>query len=687
MRKSERGRAVFTRRSLRTSLLLCVAALIAPPAFAQSASVQVVDKTYDVGAGAFAYTEYELSGEPLAESLGLNLEVLKPDMADKPDPFDFAAGIDSYEYSEEAMYAVDYQSQLGPHLANGPANAKRGGGMEDLGKRVIHLAQAVGLSPDELPQNIYPITFPLSEAKPEFGQPVDVASISTDQIAIRTHTGKEENVKTLTPAYLRDYKSLAWTKDGLSQTTSPLAIGGEMLKDVMWAQDFLGAMHVTASDKEIEEVASADMDHDGKTSLGKSAADGINGMLLTEITWDKLLMLRDRFGYDGKTLGVPIDANYDARKHPIWFPDQLAVGFDQKSGVNDLSSLKAVRVNSSLRSAWMLLWALGEMYGFSDQRAANANQRKAFLAVFDGDPFPAAPPSNRGLDLTKYGKSDDPFSLAALLSNMEFQNLDVLHFNQKTGAFVDDWSAGEPTGNKATTFDGAYSLVALQIYQRALRALPVGYASASSGKPLDSPASNRAGALIAREADFILKNVIGSNGLAADFFTVGEGASSQQSLGTQFAVIRGLSAAFVATGDEKYRTAARRLYLAVDKRMFDQAAGVFSPVPGKPFVVTPWTQGAVSGGLRELMTTLASRESETEPALSLANLTTRYANWFHVAGRGAQLAEWLNDTGEHLVQGGDGDLNQNGVKTVTMAGGKYGTAAVMAAKIQIAPGR
>ena len=91
-----------------------------------AASVKVLDKTFDVGAGMFAYTEYELSGEPLAEGLGLDLDVLDPDQADKPDPFDFAAGIDSYEYSEEAMYAVNYQSTLGPHLVNGPVNAKRG---------------------------------------------------------------------------------------------------------------------------------------------------------------------------------------------------------------------------------------------------------------------------------------------------------------------------------------------------------------------------------------------------------------------------------------------------------------------------------------------------------------------------------------------------------------------------------
>ncbi len=149
---------------------VAVAALTSS-AWAGSASVKVLDKTFDVAAGMFAYTEYELSGEPLAESLGLDLDVLDPDQADQPTPFDFAAGINSYEYSEEAMYAVNYQSHLGPHLVNGPVNAKRGGTFASLGERFIALANSVGFAPDELPQNFYPITFPSTRPCPSSARP------------------------------------------------------------------------------------------------------------------------------------------------------------------------------------------------------------------------------------------------------------------------------------------------------------------------------------------------------------------------------------------------------------------------------------------------------------------------------------------------------------------------------------
>jgi hypothetical protein len=657
--------------------------LAAAPAHA--ASVKVLDKTFDVAAGMFAYTEYELSGEPLAEGLGLNLDVLDADQADKPTPFDFAAGIDSYEYSEEAMYAVNYASRLGPHLVNGPVNAARGGTMADLGNRVISLAKAVGFSPDELPQNLYPITFPLDKGMPEYGQKVDVTSVSSTDVDATTHTGKEVKYKAETPAYFRDYATLGWRTDGVDLAFTPAAAGGQLLKDVMWSQDFLGGMHVTDSDEEVDDIASTDMDHDGKHSLGVSSADGVNGMLLTEITWDKLLTLRDRFGYDGKTLGAAIGPDYDASKHPVWFPNKVSVTLDQKNGVNALSALTVADGGSSLRNTWMLLWPLAEAYGFTDQRTENKNENKAFLAVFDGDPFPAAPEANRGSDPSKYVKADDPFSLVETLSNLVFQNLATLHFNKDAGTLVDTWADGKQ-GDTVTTFDAAYSIVGLDILARAVDALPVGYASASSGEPLQTEEGKQARALLKAEADFIVGKLVGSDGLVADSYTIGKGASAEHSLGTQFASIRGLSAAFVATGDEAYRTAARAIYKAVEGHMFDAQAGIFSPNPGKPFEVDPWTGGAVSAGLRELLQTLASKESETDPQLARAALTKRYTDWFHTVGRGMQLAEWLDDTGEHVVDGDKtGDVNENGIKSVTFAGGQYGTAPVMAARVEVSP--
>lgn len=664
--------------------LMCSALSLAAPALAAPASVKVTDPSFHTGAAMFAYTEYELAGEPLAEALGMDLDLLDPDQANQPDPFDFSAGIEAYEFSEEAMYAVNYQSRMGPHLVNGPVNAKAGGTIQDLAQRVVHLAGSVGFAADEIQQNLYPISFPLSVGNPRFAGKVDLTPVGTSSLEITTQTGAQKTIEATTPAFLRDYKSLAWSEAPEGAAFTPVAAGGELLKDAMWAQDFLGGMHDAKTDAEQGDVASPELDRDGTYKLGVSSVDGFNGMLLAQISWDKMLMIRDRFLYDGTSLGARLAPTYDASA-PVWLPNKVDVTLPEKNGYTSLGETTVADAGSSLRSTWMMLWPLAELYGVTDQREANRNKRNAFLAVFDGDPFPAAPAANREMDRSKHVPADDPFSVVQDLANMEFQNLVRLHFDASTGTLVDGWADGRRS-DTVTAFDAAYAIVALGIYQRALDGLPVGYASAASGAPLDTADGAQAIRVMTAQADFILARMMGANGLVDDSYSIAGGLSGTQSLGTQFAVIRGLAAAYVATHDAKYRDAARRLYGAVEAHMVDTASGLYSPTPGQAFRVDPWTQGAVMGGLHELLQVLANQDAETDPALTKANLTRRYTTWFKTVGHGMQLAEWIGDSGEHVVAGdATGDINENGVKRPDLAGGPFGTAPVMAGAVEVTP--
>ncbi|MCG8532334.1 MAG: hypothetical protein MI749_16960, partial [Desulfovibrionales bacterium] len=351
-----------------------------------AAKVEVLDKTHKPAGQFLAYTEFELSGEPLAEGLGLDLDVLDPNRADEPTAFDFVAGIESYEYSEEAMYALNYQSTMGPHIVNGPLNKARGGKLENLGQRVIKMAEAVGFPASEVPLNMYPISLPYVSGSPEFVGKPDTSTVNGDEAEIRTAKGVEKTVQTVVPAYFRDYKSLAWDSASFDKSFNPAATGGIMLKEVMWAQDFLGGMHVTETDEEVE-ADSMKMDHDGVHSLGVSAADGFNGMLLTEISLDKLLIMQDQMGYDGKNLGVKFGLDYDPAKKPIWFASKVAVKEGKAFGTNAIAGLEVTDGASTLRDTWMMLWPVSEYYAFSDQRTANTAQNPAFKAVFDGAPF------------------------------------------------------------------------------------------------------------------------------------------------------------------------------------------------------------------------------------------------------------------------------------------------------------
>jgi hypothetical protein len=668
----------------KSALCFAISAALLSAAFtAQAANVKVLDKTLSPAANFLAYTEFELSGEPLAESLGLDLDVLDPNQVDQPTAFDYAAGIESYEYSEEAMYALNYQSTMGPHLVNGPVNQARGGTLADLGKRFISLADAVGFPSEEIPLNMYPISLPYVSGNPEFVGIVDVTRVGGEEIEVLSATGVAATHKTITPAYFRDYKSLAWDSASFDKALNPGAIGSIFLKEVMWSQDFLGGMHVTLTDEEVEATSST-MDQDGKHSLGVSAADGFNGMILTEMSIDKLLILQEQLGFDGKNLGVKFGPNYDASKNPIWFAHKVAVKETQKNNVNNIGKLTVTDGSSSLRDTWMLLWPVSEFYAFTDQRTANTAQNPAFKAVFDGKPFAAAPKQNIDGKTSNNVAADDAFSLASNIANLSFQNLANLHFNKKAGTFVTKYDGKQNA--QVETFDAAYSIVALSIYQRSQDALPVGYAAADGGDvDLETPQGKQALSLIKAQANYIVNTLVAKNDLVYDGATIGKSVDKNQSLDAQFAAIRGLVAAYLATQDDTYKQAARSIFLAVEKNMFDAELGTWAQTPGKATIHTPLTAAAISGGLRETILHLANEEGEHIPALELQHLTERYTAWFKkVVNGGQQLAEWIGDSGNNMIENSKTtDSDNSGVHQIIGAGGKYGTAQTMAAKVSV----
>ncbi|MDH2431485.1 hypothetical protein QCD60_02790 [Pokkaliibacter sp. MBI-7] len=647
---------------MKKTLLACAIASVTLSQWA-SAAVEVKDIRFSPAANMLAYTEFELSGEPLAESLGIDLDTLDPNQVNQPHAFDYKAGIESYEYSEEAMYALNYQSQMGIHLANGPLNKARGGTMQDFGKRVIEMAGAVGFAPEEIPLNMYPLSLPYASGVPELGENIDTATVNSDELDGTTAKGNAMKGSIQTPAYYRDYKTLDWKADSFDKALEPAAIGGIFLKEVMWSQDFLGGMHVAESDEEVE-ATSATMDQDGKHKLGVSSADGMNGMFLTEESIDKLLTMQQSLGFDGKQLGARITPQYDPAKGIIYFPHKVKVTQGEDNGVNSIAGLSVEDSASTLRDTWMMLWPLSEFYAYSDQRKANEGQNPAFLAVFDGAPFAAAPAANTDADVSNDVAGSDAFSLASNLSNLEFKNLQALHFNSKAGTFVDRFSEGKQ-GQHVSTYDAAYTLVALQIFQRAHDALPVGYASGDAATGIDTPEGKQALELIRKQADFILSKLVGKDGLVADGLALDGKVDAGKSVDAQFAAVRGLTAAFLATKDEKYRDAARKLFAAADKAYFNNKAG--SWIRGDKDEYTPWTQAAISGGLRSAIQNLRNRGDEKEPALELQQLTERYVSWFgNTVNGGMQLAEWLGDSGENvLATGNTGDTDEDGVKQIT----------------------
>ena len=667
--------------------LSVVASLALTVSLNAEVSVNVKDKKFDVAGSMLAYTEFELSGEPLAETLGLDLDTLDPNAVDVPTVFDYTAGIESYEYSEEAMYAINYQSKMGPHLANGILNKQRGGDMTSFAKRFIEFAKVTSFPAEEIPLNMHPTALAYMSGLPEFAQKVDVTPVNGDEVEMVLKHGKEKKLKTVLPAYLRDYKTLSWVEKGMDKFINPAALGGTLAKDIMWAQDFLGGMHIIENDEEVE-AESSKMDQDGKHALGVSSADGFNGMVLAEIAHERVLNLQSKLGFNGKKLGAKISPDYNPSNGAVWFPHKIAVTEGSNNGVKNIKSLKVVDSSSTLRDTWMLLWPMSEYYAFTDQRTANKNQNNGFLAVYDGAPFKNAPAKNIDSNENNDVVADDAFSAVSNLANMLFKNIEALHFNAKAGTFVDTYNGSK--GNTVTTYDAAYTVEALRIFQRVRDALPAGYGSAEGAEPLNTADGKKALKLLTTQADFILNNLIAKNGLAVDSYDVKTKKAQGQTVGTQFAVVRGLTAAYLATNNEKYRAAARTLYMNIEKKMFDKATGTYADKIGKPTIYTPFTAAAVSGGLRDAMLHLKNVEGEKSDVLTLKNLTDRYSVWFQTVingpkmNEGMQLAEWLADSGENAVTSSNNVSNDgDNVPQITSAGGKYGTAQTMAAKVEV----
>ena len=656
------------------------ASMIATTVYASSATkTKVLDKTFNTAGAMLAYTEFELSGEPMVEGLGLDLDTLDPSSINKPTQFDYTAGIESYEYSEEAMYALNYQSKMGPHLVNGLLNAKRGGDMKAFAKRFMEFAKVTGNEASIIPLNMHPTALPYVSGNPTFAKNPDMTIVNYDEVVV-TINGKETTVKTAIPAYLRDYKSLAWKESGMNKTFNPAAFGAALLKDTMWAQDFLGGMHVIADDAEVEATSST-MDQDGIHALGVSSADGVNGAILTELAHERILFMQEKLGYNGKKLGVSFTPSYDASK-PVWFANAVSVKEGKKNGVKSIAKMTVDKGHSSLRDTWQVLWPISEFYSYSDQRVTNVNQNPAFLSVFDGAPFAAAPKKNIDSKRSNDIKSDDAFSVAANVQNLMFENISTIHYNKKMGTLVDTFNG--KMGSSVTTYDAAYSLEALRIFQRSIDALPVGYGSADGAKSLDSKQGKEALKIITAQANFLIYNLKTSNGLYATSYDLKKSKSKGIDLGTQFAVVRGLTAAYLASENSIYRSEARALVMAIEKNMYSKKIGTYIDSTS---VYTPYTIAAVSGGLRDSINHLKNVGSENNDSLELQQLTQRYTSFFQTVVNGnsiyegAQLSEWLLDSGEYVDAANLKNTNTDGDNVSSIVANN--TAMTMAAKVKL----
>ncbi|MBF0705850.1 hypothetical protein IQ283_04460 [Alkalihalobacillus hwajinpoensis] len=640
-------------------------------------NVEVADYHFDTFGNMFAYAEFELSGEPLAESLGLDLDVLDSKNVDSPTPFDYTAGIESYEYSEEAMYEVVEKSGLGLHLINGPvvktASKETNQKPEEwLSERFLSLADSVGYPQDEIFRNMYPTTIEYSSGDPHYAEQVD-----TEEYA----SGDDD---TYVPNYQVNFDSLRWDRDGMDKVLTPSAYGATFLKQTLWAGDFLGGFHTVDGDEELAGETAKD-DDDENIALGVSSADGMQGMILTEEIWNKINFIHDDLFYDSTNKEASSDiSNYDPTNGFVYLPHEVSVTEKTEGVAPDAESLEVTDTRSLLEDQWAMLWPTSEFFGMTDQRSENKQVAPSFQALFDGEPFTSAPEANLDADPANDEDSNDAYSVNRDIMLAVFHNIDAMHFNQEVGTFVSE-NNGQDQGQTVNTFDAGYTVESLRIFQRAIDGLPVGYASGEDAEGLGTDEGKRAIEMITKQADFIMKELILDSGLAAESYDLNEKkASNNTTLEANLGAIRGLTAAYLATDDAKYRDAARHLYVTMDNELWNDEAKAYY-TSDEAMSYSPKIAGAVSAVLRNALLTLNNTGSDQDAPENLEReiITQRYTDFYNqvidgpALDQGMQASEFW-DTGDFYKTDDDsGNTDGDMVPQIQAGHGENGISPVL----------
>ncbi|KPL58678.1 hypothetical protein [Rossellomorea vietnamensis] len=640
-----------------------------------ASKVNVSDYTFDTAGNMFAYAEFELSGEPLAESLGLDLDILDINKIDEPTQFDYTAGVESYEYSEEAMYEVVEKSGMGLHLINGPVvdtlqNGKTAD--EKLGNRFYELADAVGYPQDEIFRNMYPTFIEYSAGDPHYKGKVDTSEYAANDDG------------SYVPMYQVNFESLRWDRDKMEKTLVPSAYGATFLKQALWAGDFMGGFHTIDGDEELSGETSKD-DEDKNVALGVSSADGFQGAVLTEEIWNKVNYIGSELFVDASTgdlAAAGLGSQYDPSEGYVYLPHSIEVTEDGMEAPS-AKSLSIKDSNSVLEDQWMMLWPSSEFYGMTDQRESNPNKTPSFQALFDDAPYPSAPKENTDDSPDNDVNGTDPFTANQNVMLHIFKNIDAMHFNDDKGMFVTE-NDGKEQGTYMDTFQAGYTMESIRIFQRAIDGLPVGYASGESAEGLKTPEGKRALEMIRKQADFMIDDLVMDSGLVAKGFDADKGADKEVTLDAQLGAIRGLTAAYLATDDEKYREAARSIYEAMDSQLWDDDLKAYETSKGK-MDYTPYTAGALSATYRVALQNLSNRESdsETPESLEIDAITARYSDFYDTVIDGPSLEEGMQasefwDTGDYYdSKDSSGNTDGDNVPQIQAGHGKNGIAPVL----------
>jgi hypothetical protein len=640
-----------------------------PQSFALN--ITAVDTTFVTRDHFMAAVEMQLSGEPFAEAMGRDLAGYSRDFScqacscdpslyhdpalnggvaggpvARDDLAGFSSGVESYEYSKQAMNDIAFESGAGTALAFGPvlnaAGATGTDALQPLRDWVQHLAagsnavsrfvhsEATAQNPLGWP-GLWPTLQPYASWDPSIK-----ASNASTGCSISSDDDPGASGSLACDDYECDYTTLHLPNRTaqVKMTIDPGSSGWAGWKEALWTLNYLQVMH-DSTEAAVSTVPAAQLalvgtpgntvvgaDDTGAatasgTFLGSSDIEGFQaGNFLQILDNQGQQWLTQLTTTDGATLGgfaSLADALAYSPASPLrWFPGSIAVTeSDDASGFPRPTGYTIASPDSHLLDLAGLLGAYASIYSLTDQSNAQVGGSQPAMAYFDGDPFPVQNQTPTG----QATLHDRALALARVL----VVNMDRLHVDPTTSMFVDDVAlAGGKVarGTSLSTDVAAYALLSLRTVRRAVDGVLTLYSNTKPDaknvpSPLDSfppldgmTYAARLDQLVGSLSNVFLDQLTTADGHAYSGWDLTKKAPTDDGskLDAHTAAIRGLLVAYLATGDTKFRDRASSVFGRLESAFYDPKARIYRITAGDTSTQVTFTArrfGLLQGALRD----------------------------------------------------------------------------------------
>jgi hypothetical protein len=446
----------------------------------------------------------------------------------------------------------------------------------------------------------------------------------------------------------------------IDPTITPGADGFNGWKYGLWVLNYLQSMH-DATEAPVTSVPDNDLARVGSTGnqivgaddtgtataagtyLGSSDIEGFQAAMFIEemdnraADWLEHLTTTDGASLSGfATLDDALAYGYG---DPLeWFPGAIHVSeSDDGSGFPRPAYSLSSPSSDSLDLVGLAM-AYAEFYALTDTANADVGGSQPALAYFDGDPFPA--------DDQKADGEPTLHDRALAMMRVAIVDLDRLHADPATDYLVDDVTFQGATPKRGTTISTtslAYLIIGLRTVRRALDSQLELYSNntpdtAVAETPLDAllthypsnPSltfSERLTEMLNAQVDLLYDHLTDSSGRAYDGWDLAHSARLDQNdvLDAHTAAVRGLFAAYLATGNVKYRDRALAVFNRIERVFYDPEARIYSekPAPVDSTTFTPLRFALLQSTLRQVYELVAARPGNESLELELESRIAR----------------------------------------------------------------